>query len=82
VAQYGVFPASAVQRLPDALTYAQGAALRVADALDMLRQAARLLHAGGERAERGAKALAFAEQHRGAARRTMNLLRPYLEKNS
>jgi len=30
VAQYGVFPASAVQRLPDALTYAQGAALRVA----------------------------------------------------
>jgi 3-deoxy-D-manno-octulosonic-acid transferase len=47
----------------------------------MLRQAARLLRAGGERAERGAKALAFAEQHRGAAQRTMNLLRPYLEKN-
>jgi len=58
-----------------------GAALRVADAVDMLRQAARLLHASSERAERGAKALAFAEQHRGAAQRTMNLLRPYLEKN-
>jgi 3-deoxy-D-manno-octulosonic-acid transferase len=59
-----------------------GAALRVADAADMLRQAARLLHADSERAERGAKALAFAEQHRGAARRTMNLLRPYLERNA
>ena len=56
-----------------------GAAVRVADGVAMLREAMRLLHADAERVARGAKALAFAEQHRGAAQRTLNLLRSYLD---
>jgi 3-deoxy-D-manno-octulosonic-acid transferase len=55
-----------------------GAALRVENGLTMLSNAIRLLHSETERAERGAKALAFATQHRGASERTMNLLRPLL----
>lgn len=58
-----------------------GAALRVKDGASMLREAMRLLHDDDERAERGAKARAFAEQHRGAAQRTLNLLRPFLDNN-
>jgi 3-deoxy-D-manno-octulosonic-acid transferase len=58
-----------------------GAALRVADAPGMLREALRLLHAHAECTERGAKALAFAEQHRGAAQRTMALLQTVLYDN-
>lgn len=59
-----------------------GAAVRVADGVAMLHEAMRLLHADTERVARGAKALAFAEQHRGAARRTLNLLQPILGKNA
>jgi 3-deoxy-D-manno-octulosonic-acid transferase len=55
-----------------------GAAVRVPDATTMLREALHLLHSESERNARGAKALAFAEQHRGAAQRTMNLLQPFL----
>jgi 3-deoxy-D-manno-octulosonic-acid transferase len=55
-----------------------GAALRVADVGMMLGEAMRLLHTDAERAAMGAKALAFAEQHRGAAHRTMVLLQTLL----
>jgi len=55
-----------------------GAAVRVEDATAMLREAMRLLHADAERADRGAKALAFAQRHRGAAQRTMALLQAVL----
>lgn len=58
---------------------AAGAALRVNDAVDMLNQGLQLLRAPEEQASRGSKALAFAAQHRGAAQRTMNLLRPLIE---
>jgi 3-deoxy-D-manno-octulosonic-acid transferase len=57
---------------------AAGAALRVDDAGALLRMALQLLHADARCAAMGAKALAFAEQHRGAAHRTMALLRPFL----
>ncbi|MBV8666494.1 MAG: lipid IV(A) 3-deoxy-D-manno-octulosonic acid transferase [Burkholderiaceae bacterium] len=57
---------------------AAGAALRVTDADAMLHAALRLLHADGERVAMGNSALDFAEQHRGAAQRTMALLHPYL----
>ena len=58
-----------------------GAAVRVPDAATMLREAIRLLRSESERTARGVKALAFAEQHRGAAERTMNLLQPFLANN-
>jgi 3-deoxy-D-manno-octulosonic-acid transferase len=51
-----------------------GAALRVADAAVMLQQAVRLLQANDQRGVMGARAKAFAEQHRGATARTMALL--------
>jgi 3-deoxy-D-manno-octulosonic-acid transferase len=57
---------------------AAGAALRVPDAVHMLRAGMHLLHANSERAAMGAKALGFAQQHRGATARTMALLRPFL----
>jgi 3-deoxy-D-manno-octulosonic-acid transferase len=57
---------------------AAGAASRVQDAAAMLRAALRLLQADGERAAMGAKAKAFAEQHRGATARTMALLQPLI----
>lgn len=57
---------------------AAGAALCVADASMLLREALRLLQADGERTAMGARALAFAQQHRGATARTMALLRPLI----
>lgn len=56
-----------------------GAALRVSDASAMLDDGLRLLHANEECRTRGDKAQAFAAQHRGAAQRTMSLLRPLIE---
>ncbi|MDB5763828.1 MAG: 3-deoxy-D-manno-octulosonic acid transferase [Herminiimonas sp.] len=58
---------------------AAGAALRVQDAAGMLRDADRLLHADALRAVMGAKAKAFAGQHRGATVRTMALLQPLID---
>ena len=58
---------------------AGGAALRVPDAAAMLREAARLLQTENERASMGAKAAAFAQQHRGATVRTMALLQPLID---
>ncbi|QAU33554.1 lipid IV(A) 3-deoxy-D-manno-octulosonic acid transferase [Janthinobacterium sp. 17J80-10] len=60
----------------DAVT--AGAALRVADAPVMLQQARRLLQSDVERIVMGAKAKAFAEQHRGATARTIDMLKPLL----
>jgi 3-deoxy-D-manno-octulosonic-acid transferase len=57
---------------------AAGAALRIVDGNDMLRQAARLLQEDEVRAEMGASAKAFARQQRGATERTMVLLQPLL----
>lgn len=58
---------------------AAGAALRVADAAAMLRNAVHLLHNDEERrGTMGAAALAFAQQHRGATGRTMKLLQPLI----
>ena len=54
---------------------AAGAALRVADAGQMLREAARLLHDTDARAAMGGQAGAFANRHRGATARTLELLR-------
>ncbi|RJG03769.1 lipid IV(A) 3-deoxy-D-manno-octulosonic acid transferase [Noviherbaspirillum sedimenti] len=56
-----------------------GAAIRVADAPAMLQQARRLLQADVERIVMGAKAKAYAEQHRGATARTMALLKPLID---
>lgn len=61
---------------------AAGAAMRVQDARAMLREALHLLHADAQRAAMGNNALSFAEQHRGAAHRTMALLRPFLQRES
>ncbi|MBI1889940.1 MAG: lipid IV(A) 3-deoxy-D-manno-octulosonic acid transferase [Burkholderiales bacterium] len=55
-----------------------GAALRVTNADMMLNVAARLLQSDVERIVMGAKAKAFAEQHRGATARTVALLQPFL----
>ncbi|GAB3539444.1 lipid IV(A) 3-deoxy-D-manno-octulosonic acid transferase [Noviherbaspirillum agri] len=57
---------------------AAGAALRVADASEMTREALRLLHTDQARQEMGANAQGFARQHRGATARTMDLLRQLL----
>ncbi len=57
---------------------AAGAALRVADAPAMLTEATRLLRDSGVRSAMGVQALAFAQQHRGATGRTMDLLKPLL----
>jgi 3-deoxy-D-manno-octulosonic-acid transferase len=57
---------------------AAGAALRVQDASAMLSAALRLLQNGQERAAMGAKAKAFAQQHRGATARTVALLKSLL----
>jgi len=53
---------------------AAGAALEVADAPELMRQAAGLLQAPARLNEMGARALAFASQHRGATQRTLALL--------
>ena len=57
---------------------AAGAALRVQDAGEMLREASRLLHAEHARTHMGGNASAFAQQHRGATVRTMALLIPLI----
>jgi len=54
---------------------AAGAALRVPDADGLLREGVRLLGDAGARARMGAQALAFANRHRGATARTVELLR-------
>ena len=54
---------------------AAGAALRVADAGQMLREAARLLQDADARVAMGGQAGAFANRHRGATARTLELLR-------
>ncbi|MEN3275528.1 MAG: 3-deoxy-D-manno-octulosonic-acid transferase [Massilia sp.] len=51
-----------------------GGAVRVADADALLAQAAGLLRNAGERAAMGASAAAFAQRHRGATLRTVELL--------
>ncbi|MBA5607672.1 lipid IV(A) 3-deoxy-D-manno-octulosonic acid transferase [Duganella sp. FT3S] len=53
---------------------AAGGALRVADAAELMAQAAHLLGDGAARAAMGARAQAFANQHRGATARTLALL--------
>jgi 3-deoxy-D-manno-octulosonic-acid transferase len=54
---------------------AAGGALRVQDADELLRQGVDLLNDGTRRAAMGAHALAFANRHRGATARTVELLR-------
>ena len=58
---------------------AAGAALRVQDANDMMKQASRILLDNEACAEMGRQALAFAKQHGGATSRTMALLAPLLK---
>ncbi len=53
---------------------AAGGAVRVADAPDLMAQAVTLLNDTEVRGAMGAKALAFANQHRGATARTLALL--------
>ena len=53
---------------------AAGGAVRVADAPDLMAQAVTLLNDTEVRSAMGAKALAFANQHRGATARTLALL--------
>lgn len=55
---------------------ASGAALRVDDAAAMLDVALRLLHDDAARTTMGGNAARFAEHHRGATVRTLELLRP------
>ncbi len=57
-----------------------GGALCVQDAGELMQQAMRLLANGGVRASMGERALAFANQHRGATARTMALIAPVLLK--
>lgn len=53
---------------------AAGAAQRVADATALLREAAALLSRPQQRESAGCAALAFAQRHRGATKRTLKLL--------
>ena len=57
---------------------AAGGALRVADAAELMGRAAGLLGDDALRADMGRRALAFANQHRGANARTLALLGPLL----
>jgi 3-deoxy-D-manno-octulosonic-acid transferase len=57
---------------------AAGAAIRVKDGLDLMRQAHVLLLDASERSLRGEQALGFAQRHRGATSRTMAILRGVL----
>ena len=54
---------------------AAGAAVRVADANELIKQAARILRQHEARALMAENASRFAQQHRGATARTMALLR-------
>ena len=58
---------------------AAGGAVRVADAAALMAAAARLLGDAGARTAMGASAQAFADQHRGATRRTLALLPSLLQ---
>jgi len=57
---------------------AAGAAWRVADPAAMLDAASRLLRDRAERSRMGGQAAAFAQQHRGATGRTVQLLKPLI----
>ena len=57
---------------------AAGGAARVADPAELMSQAARLLNDEQARSAMGRNALAFANQHRGATRRTLALLPPLI----
>ncbi|MBJ7311389.1 lipid IV(A) 3-deoxy-D-manno-octulosonic acid transferase [Rugamonas sp. CCM 8940] len=57
---------------------AAGGAVRVADAAELMAQAARLLNDAAARHAMGGQALAFANQHRGATARTVALLPTWL----
>ena len=59
---------------------AAGGAQRVADAADLISQSARLLNDAAARDAMGRSALAFANQHRGATRRTLALLPALLKR--
>ena len=58
---------------------AAGAAQRAHDAVHMLRLASAQLQDGAGRAAMGACAAAFADRHRGATARTVELLRPLID---
>jgi len=58
---------------------AAGAAQRAQDAGHMLHLASALLRDGAGRAAMGARAAAFANRHRGATARTVELLRPLID---
>ena len=55
-----------------------GAAVRVADATELFERGMELLNDGAQRAAMGQRALTFANQHRGATVRTVELLRSLL----
>jgi 3-deoxy-D-manno-octulosonic-acid transferase len=57
---------------------AAGGALRVPDAVALLRAAAGLLDDADRRTAMGAQALAFAARHRGATLRTVELLQRFI----
>jgi len=57
---------------------AAGAALRVPDAVALLRQAVLLLHEDARRLSMGVKAKSFAVQRQGATMRTLEMLEPLL----
>lgn len=57
-----------------------GAALRVADASELMQQVSRLLSDAQIRNDMGQHAQQFAQQHRGATARTMALLAPFVNK--
>lgn len=59
---------------------AAGGAQRVADAAELVAAAARLLRDDAARAAMGRGALAFANQYRGATRRTLALLAPLIKR--
>lgn len=59
---------------------AAGAALRIADAEDLLRTAVPLLAQAEPRGTMSARASAFARQHRGATERTLNLVEGLLHR--
>ncbi|MFD2366790.1 lipid IV(A) 3-deoxy-D-manno-octulosonic acid transferase [Pseudoduganella sp. GCM10020061] len=57
---------------------AAGGAQRVRDAQDLVRAALALLDDGAARSAMGERAAAFANQHRGATARTVDMLAPYV----
>ena len=57
---------------------AAGAALRVQDAGELLKQAGQLLADADERRQMGERGVAFSNHHRGATARTVGLVRPLI----